>query len=190
MRLSFEEIRRAVLEVVQPIAKGTFDAIDDAKLRARLKNVIPFGTADHYETASPYGLISSPIKGVRAYFLNLMGSALAPIIIAHIDGKRPQPVPGETILYCLSADGGTVPVKISLKPDGTLRIDATTKVELVCEDVEIGKEALEKVIKGETFLTLFNQHQHLGNLGAPTGPPIVPMVEAQHLSSEVKTGGG
>lgn len=54
--------------------------------------------------------------------------------------------------------------------------------------IELGQGATEKLVLGDSFLSLFNQHQHIGNLGAPTSPPIVPMTPAQHLSKkQVKT---
>jgi hypothetical protein len=49
--------------------------------------------------------------------------------------------------------------------------------------IELGKGATEKVILGNKFMTLFNSHTHLGNLGAPTGPPITPMTPT-HLSQQ------
>jgi len=36
-------------------------------------------------------------------------------------------------------------------------------------------------------MKLFNQHTHVGNLGAPTSPPIVPMTPAQLSQKQVKT---
>lgn len=54
--------------------------------------------------------------------------------------------------------------------------------------IELGQGASEKLVLGDSFLALFNQHTHIGNLGAPTSPPITPMTPAQHLSKkQVKT---
>mgnify|MGYP001109985069 CR=1 FL=1 len=74
---------------------------------------------------------------------------------------------------------------ITLTPDGDITVEAQGKVAVKCNDVELGGEALEKMIKGETFMQFFNSHVHTGNLGAPTSPPQQPMTEAQ-LSNEVK----
>lgn len=54
--------------------------------------------------------------------------------------------------------------------------------------VEIGETALERVLQGERFQARFNAHQHLGNLGIPTGVPIQQSPPTD-LSTEVKTGG-
>jgi hypothetical protein len=82
-------------------------------------------------------------------------------------------------------------------------INSTDNTEINCKDaiincenmivnhsssIELGQGATEKLVLGDSFLKLFNQHTHIGNLGAPTSPPIVPMTPAQHLSKkQVKT---
>lgn len=40
--------------------------------------------------------------------------------------------------------------------------------------IKLGKNAVESVIKGNTFAQIFNNHTHLGNLGVPTGPSMQP----------------
>lgn len=82
-------------------------------------------------------------------------------------------------------------------------VNSTDNTEINCKDaivncnnlvvdhsnsIELGKGAQEKVVLGDTFMAFFNQHMHIGNLGAPTSPPTVPMTAAQHLSKkQVKT---
>jgi hypothetical protein len=181
---SLADIRRAVLDTVQPLYSGIFETTDG--LRATLKDVIPFGTIANFQAASPFGLISKPAKGVLGYCLNLQGRMLAPVILAHLDAKRPVPsAPGEVIVYCTNEVGDSQPVKLTLKNDGTLQISSTLKVQVLCENIELGSAGLEKIVSGETFKTFFNAHQHLGNLGAPTGAPIVPMADSE-LSAKVK----
>lgn len=168
--------------MVQPLMRGAFDTSD--KLKAKLMDLVPFGTAENFQSAFPYGLVSKPRKGVLAYFQNLLGYSQNPIILSHLDQKRPTPsAEGETILYC-SADGSSFPVKITLLVDGTLKIEASTKVQVVCDDIALGEGTVEKILNGETFQTFFNQHTHLGNLGVPTGAPMVPS-DATHLSEVV-----
>jgi hypothetical protein len=38
-----------------------------------------------------------------------------------------------------------------------------------------GSTATEPLVLGNSLITLLNTHTHLGNLGAPTGPPVVPI---------------
>lgn len=82
-------------------------------------------------------------------------------------------------------------------------INSTDNTEINCKDaiincenmivnhsssIELGQGATEKLVLGDSFLKLFNQHTHIGNLGAPTSPPVVPMTPVQHLSKkQVKT---
>jgi hypothetical protein len=82
---------------------------------------------------------------------------------------------------------------IELKNDGNITIitskKATVKSPAVVIDaadtIELGKGATEKVVLGDSFLKLFNAHTHIGNLGAPTTPPVIPMTLA-HLSQKPK----
>jgi phage gp45-like len=158
-----------------------------------MDNLFPDGYDDRFDLASPFGFISGIPKGVTGFFQSLFGSGYANIIVALQHAKRPSPSgPGETILYSTDSSGNTVKVKITLGADGTLTINAPTKVVVNAPDVtvnastvELGSGALEKVLNGETFQTFFNEHQHLGNMGIPTGMPIVPS-DAAHLSAVVK----
>jgi hypothetical protein len=47
------------------------------------------------------------------------------------------------------------------------------------DTIELGKGATEHVVLGDKFMSLFNQHTHIGNMGVPTSPPISPMTPAQ-----------
>ena len=81
--------------------------------------------------------------------------------------------------------------QINIKPDKTVNIITTEAVNVKCKDlivehsntIELGKGAKEKVVLGDTFMKLFNQHTHIGNLGAPTSPPVAPMTPV-HLSQK------
>lgn len=93
--------------------------------------------------------------------------------------------------------------KIEIKDDGTLNVtqannitittdkDVNVKAKNVIIDhassIELGKGAKEKVVLGDTFMSLFNSHTHIGNLGAPTSPPISPMTPSQLSQKNVKT---
>jgi hypothetical protein len=82
---------------------------------------------------------------------------------------------------------------IELKNDGNITIitskKATVKSPAVVIDaadtIELGKGAVERLVLGDTFMAFFNSHTHIGNLGAPTTPPVMPMTPAQ-LSQKPK----
>ena len=81
--------------------------------------------------------------------------------------------------------------QINIKPDKTVNITTVEAVNVKCKDlivehsntIELGKGATEKLVLGDTFMKLFNQHTHIGNLGAPTSPPVAPMTPT-HLSQK------
>jgi hypothetical protein len=92
-------------------------------------------------------------------------------------------------------DGTTEVVEIQSKPSGgqtaKVTIDGATGTVTVDADTEIklGASAMEKLVKGSTFLTFFNAHTHGGvtvGAGATTGP-VAPMLDATHLSQLAKT---
>jgi hypothetical protein len=90
--------------------------------------------------------------------------------------------------------------KAEILDDGKLKITQASDIEVTTDtdvkikavnviidhstSIELGKGASEKVILGNSFLKLFNQHTHVGNLGAPTSPPMQPMLEPTHLSGK------
>lgn len=74
---------------------------------------------------------------------------------------------------------------ISISCDGNVAVNAD-RVDLSANKVNLGTGAAEAIIKGNTFQTLFNAHTHLGNLGAPTAPPTIPL-SGSELSTVTKT---
>lgn len=93
---------------------------------------------------------------------------------------------GDVIL--LTKDGNlTITVRSDVKVNcKNATVTASQKVQLDSPHVELGHSATESVIKGNTFQDLFNNHTHIGNLGAPTGPPIDPLTGLE-LSKVSKT---
>ena len=68
----------------------------------------------------------------------------------------------------------------------TALVNASEKAKIDSPKIELGKNAAEDVIKGNTFQKLFNKHQHIGNMGAPTSPPVVPL-DGSELSKVTST---
>lgn len=62
----------------------------------------------------------------------------------------------------------------------------TEKAVIEASSIELGTQTLEAVIKGETFQKLYNAHTHIGNLGAPTSPPVQQLTGVE-LSKTTKT---
>ena len=111
----------------------------------------------------------------------------------------------------LDSDGqqsGEVRLKVADDGEGTVELEAThevlievgtnldsptasfriTPTEVVLEastSIKLGANAVEKVIKGNTFQVLFNAHTHPTGVG-PSGPPLVPLTGSE-LSTKVST---
>jgi hypothetical protein len=100
-----------------------------------------------------------------------------------LDYKETQlNVKPDNSIVILNPNGDTV----TLSNDGNLTIKTSSKVKVDSPSIELGSKAAEAVIKGNTFQALFNAHTHIGNLGAPTGPPIIPL-NGSELSTVTKT---
>ena len=187
MKISPEEFRRAVLEVVQPLARGRF--ILKAAKFSRLDDIPQFEDDwDQFLDATPFGLAVNPSDKVLAYYLNLGGSGLAPIIIGHQDLRRPLPAKGGSILYSTDAAGDTLQALVFVKPDGTVDLESIIgglKIVVAPDGtIRLGSAgSSEPLVLGTAFTTLFNAHNHIGNLGIPTGIPLTPM-GAAHISAK------
>ena len=86
-------------------------------------------------------------------------------------------------------DGITIQLKessINIDQENLITVKTTNKVVIDSPNIELGVNALEAVIKGETFQRLFNAHTHIGNMGAPTSTPTVPL-NGSELSQVTKT---
>jgi hypothetical protein len=85
----------------------------------------------------------------------------------------------ELKLWFSVGKGLTISVKgtsINLAQDNTLTLKTDNKVIVDCPNIELGSTSsaalAEYVIKGETFLTLFNSHVHPA-AGIPPTPPLI-----------------
>lgn len=185
MNWTKESLRSFILSIVKPLKAGK--SVSQSGAQATLDELYPDGgSSDNFRLTAPFGFISKIPVGVVNYYQNLFGSGHESIVLNQIHSQRPEPAGvGSVVVYSTDASGNSMKVTIALGSDGNLIITAPTKVTVICDNIELGGGGLEKVLNGETFQTFFNQHQHLGNLGSPTGVPINPSIPA-HLSSVVK----
>jgi hypothetical protein len=70
--------------------------------------------------------------------------------------------------------------------NGNCNITAKGNTNIEGSSIKLGKAAAESLVKGESFKAIFDSHTHIGNLGAPTSPPMTPMPNSA-LSKKVKT---
>ena len=160
--------------VVGMISRAVLESVDDSTKMQLVKLSILKGVdrsgVEHFQE---YGFTSVPLAGAEAVVISPQGNTehLIALTIGDRRFRLKSLAPGEVALYTDEGD------KIHFKRGG--------KIQIFSDNVEIGKAALEKIVNGETFQTLFNAHTHTGNLGIPTGPPLIPM-DATHLSAKVK----
>lgn len=78
---------------------------------------------------------------------------------------------------------------IDIKSNGEIKVDCNNivvksnkEIFFDCNTVggiKLGSNAIKSIIMGEDFMSIFNSHTHIGNLGYPTGPPVPLMTNAQ-----------
>lgn len=91
---------------------------------------------------------------------------------------------GDAKVQLDTQNGGELRILVKMGED-EIRMEQS-KVIVKCNNIELGEGAIEKLVKGSTFLTYFNSHTHPTGVG-PSGTPIVPMTDEQHLSQVSKT---
>jgi hypothetical protein len=91
---------------------------------------------------------------------------------------------GDAKIQLDTQDGGQLRVVIEMGQD-QIRME-NNQVIINSNNIKLGESAVEAIIRGNTFQAYFNSHTHIGNLGAPTSPPVVPSTP-NHLSTISKT---
>lgn len=91
---------------------------------------------------------------------------------------------GDAKIQLDTQDGGQLRIVIEMGQD-QIRME-NNKVIINSNNIELGENAFQSVIKGNLFQSYFNTHTHIGNLGAPTSPPVIPS-DPSHLSNVSKT---
>ncbi len=96
-----------------------------------------------------------------------------------------NPLPPAAGSFRVGREDGTATMRITITGPGEFEIEAAS--------IKLGADALESVVKGDAFKTLYNAHTHTGVTTGPgsTGTPTVPMESfaGLHLSQKVKVGG-
>lgn len=82
-------------------------------------------------------------------------------------------------------DDGEVVLIANGNGKSSIRFEKGGGVVITAETIKLGASAAEKVVLGDAFMALFNQHTHPTGVG-PSGPSVQPMT-ASHLSTKVTT---
>lgn len=99
-----------------------------------------------------------------------------PFILGFLPNQGPQ---GSLLIEAETA-------RITIDQEGVVSIESDSRVHINAPQIDLGAEAAEAVIKGDTFQQQFNAHQHIGNQGAPTSTPVQPL-DGSELSEVTKT---
>ena len=187
-----EVFYRALRDIISPlrdrimsiVARGVVEKVSDEKNIQTIKAQILAGEVrDEMERFQEYGFTSKPFSDSECVIVFAGGNRDHGLVIATDDRKYrlKNLQDGEVAIYTDEGDS------ITLKRNREIEIKGDSKVVVKSDNIELGKENLEKIVMGETFQEFFNNHQHIGNLGVPTDIPVVQMSDAQ-LSSVVKAG--
>jgi uncharacterized protein involved in type VI secretion and phage assembly len=82
-------------------------------------------------------------------------------------------------------DEGEVVLLANGNGRSSIRFEQDGSVTISAETIKLCANAAEKLVLGDSFMQLFNQHTHPTGVG-PSGPPTQPMT-ASHLSAKVTT---
>jgi len=135
----------------------------------------------HCRVLSPWAtatrrLVVLPAEGDQVLVGFENGDPDKPFILGFMPDQGPE---GTLLIEAETA-------RIMINQDGNVAVESDTKVSVNAPEIDLGVNAAEAVIKGETFQQLFNAHQHIGNQGAPTSTPVQPL-DGSELSEVVKT---
>lgn len=161
--------------------RGVLKLINAASKWAKVQ--IDFGdeSPEDCEYAEPYGFYSSPLPGAEAIVVQVGADHPVALVVGDRRYRLTTLAAGEVAIA--DHNGSTV----TLKVDGRIVINAATAIEL-------GEGALEALVKGDAFKTLYNAHTHAagtlangaGAVTGVTGAPVVAM-SATELSGTVTT---
>jgi hypothetical protein len=73
----------------------------------------------------------------------------------------------------------TVGGNLTINVTGSAAISAPSGVTIDSASIKLGSSASLTLVN-DTFFTVFNTHTHVGNMGAPTSPPVVPAINNVH----------
>lgn len=170
--------RRVMLMVVRSVI---ILADDSGKVQRLQMQLLADETVDDVDRIQEYGFTSRPLPGAEAVTLAVGGNRDHLVVIATEDRRtRPKDLlAGEVKVYHFLG------YNLHFKNSGTAKL---TALDFTVDTLTttIGSITPEKVLMGETFVPLYNAHVHVGNLGALTGPPVIPLITVAVLSQTVK----
>lgn len=133
-----------------------------------------------YDNDEQVKIFYTPGKGLNIFHKNsqIIINPDSSITIEHAESQSLIELVGSNINIVAQGDVSVTAQNNAVVTASSCTIDASS--------INLGEGAAEAVIKGNTFQSLFNSHTHIGNLGASTSPPVVPLSGGE-LSTITKT---
>ena len=170
--------RRILMDVDDGMYVRDIGQTDEGVVRTKVTDHNPAkrGQWSFEQTIGPQGstLLKHLLKGLTGNILELMVDE---------DGTCQIELNGGKTTIEIDADGKvdlqTADTKLTIDDAGQVRME-TAKVKLVSDEIRLGSDdADEQLVLGNAWNEHFNMfmatlllHQHIGNMGAPTGPVI------------------
>lgn len=176
MKITRDKIIAAVSTWIQPLYRAKAVSSDQLQVQVKEKipntSLTPDGVAPDSNTRTlPFGISSGiPSNNVFQFFMNLLGQGNEPVSVGEWHTKRPSPIPGQTIIYATLVDGSSVPCRIELNPDGTIKVIAT-EFEAAAALIKLGDTLDDNAILAANLVQPYDNHQHIDSVAGITTVP-------------------
>lgn len=136
---------------------GHHIVLDDDSGQGKIEIMTPGG--HHLTLDDAGGTVSLADSGGNQIVLDANGGSMT----VDVTGDETQNV------------GGNLTINVT----GSATISAPSGVTIDSTSIKLGSSASLTLVN-DTFFTVFNTHTHIGNMGAPTSPPVVPAINNVH----------
>mgnify|MGYP003654627407 CR=1 FL=1 len=172
------ELLMGASEIFGMVYRGTVQRVNDSTLLQSLQLRISQGATpaeddlvENVENFAPYGLTAVPVDptaagAAEAIVVNVSADSEHPVIIAVADRRYRVTglASGDVCVY--NAAGQSIKL-------------LSDRIVIESGSIEIGAGAVEKLVLGDSFMTLYNAHTHNDPVAGVTGVPVAPMTAAQ-----------
>jgi len=162
-----------------------------------------FGLTGELESGSPDVTNEREGEHIKVFFTEEKGLMMD---YTTTEGPTTINIKPDNSVEIINANGDSIVMlndgNITFTHSAQFTINSGANTEINCEDalincknmvvnhassIELGEGATEPLVLGNLMTTLFNTHTHVGNLGAPTSPPMKPMSPNELSKKQVKS---
>lgn len=162
-----------------------------------------FGLTGELESGNPEVTNEREGEHIKVFFTEEKGLMMD---YTTTEGPTTVNIKPDNSVEIINANGDSIVMlndgNITFTHSAKFTINSIDNTEINCKDavincentiinhsssIELGEGATEKVVLGDSFMSFFNSHVHIGNLGAPTSPPTSPFTPSLLSQKQVKT---